>query len=69
MHPPERGFGKPPRTRPDSAPHGQRPLLQGHLKRGADRLAAPSEPPAPEATRAKAKASPKASPKAARTPK
>ncbi len=33
MHPPERGFGRPPRSQqPDQTGMGSRPLLQGHLK-------------------------------------
>jgi hypothetical protein len=31
VHPPNRGFGKPPRQPADG--DGRRPLLQGHLKR------------------------------------
>jgi hypothetical protein len=71
MHPPERGFGKPPRNRHDSAPDGQRPLLQGHLKpasRGRD--AAPTEAPAPTRKAAKPKAAtPKSANRKAAKPK
>jgi hypothetical protein len=54
MHPPERGFGKPPRRQQsDQAGVGSRPLLQGHLKPNRNRHPqAPSAGPAAEAAAA-----------------
>ena len=50
MHPPERGFGKPPRSQqPDRTASGSRPFLQGHLKPSRKRSQASSAEGTPEA--------------------
>lgn len=59
MHPPERGFGKPPRSQQsDQAGVGSRPLLQGHLKanRKKPREVPPKEPPSVSSATSKASA-------------
>ncbi len=51
MHPPERGFGKPPRNQqPNQTGAGSRPFLQGHLKPSRSRHPqAPATEPAGDA--------------------